>query len=64
MLVNDDKNADGAMDVTLGTPTLTALTGKLDIAYLYSSPMMLTLALLYRIRHTLLSISDSNVWPA
>ena len=62
VLVDDDKNADGAMDMTLRTPIPAASTGRL--ACLHCSPVMLTFVMLLRVRRTLLSISDSNVWPA
>ena len=60
--VDDDKNADSAIDITLRTPIPPALTGRL--ACLHCSFVMLTFIMLLRTRRRLLSMSDSNVWPA
>ena len=62
VLVDDDKNADGTMDTTLRTLISPALTGRL--ACLHCSSVMLTFVMILRVKRRLLSMSNSNVWPA
>ena len=61
VLVDDDKNADGVVAVTLRTSIPPALTGRLTC--FHCSSVMLTFVMIHSVRRRLLLMSDSNVSP-
>ena len=61
-LVDDAKNVDGAIDMTLQTPILSTLIG--GLACLHCMSVMLTFVMLLKVSRRLQSMSESNVLPA